>query len=68
MTLPKNKERTTPTVHARNNENYEVYLRVEKGSKELIVYDVGEESLPHPLKKKYIGFGNTTPKEMIQFL
>jgi len=23
---------------------------------------------PRPLKKNYIGFGNTTPKEMIQFL
>ena len=33
-------------VHIWKNENYQLYLGIEEGSKELIVYDVGEESLP----------------------
>ena len=43
------------------------YLGVCEGGKELIVYAVGEDALAG-LKKRYVNFGSTTPRAMIEHL
>ena len=47
--------------------SYNDYLGVEEAGKELILYAVGDDALA-PLKKLYIGFGDTTVLEMIEHL
>ncbi len=47
--------------------SYNNYLGVEEAGKELILYAVGNNSLA-PLKKLYIGFGDSTVLEMIDHL
>jgi hypothetical protein len=48
-------------------ESYNDYLGVEEAGKELILYAVGNNALA-PLKKLYIGFGDSTVLEMINHL
>jgi len=43
------------------------YLSVEEAGKELILYAVGDDAVA-PLKKQYIGFGDTTVLQMIDHL
>ncbi len=47
--------------------SYANYLGVEEAGKELILYAVGEDSLA-PLKKQYIGFGDTMILSMMDHL
>jgi hypothetical protein len=47
--------------------SYNDYLGVEEAGKELILYAVGDDALA-PLKKLYIGFGDSTVLEMINHL
>jgi hypothetical protein len=47
--------------------SYNDYLGVEEAGKELILYAVGNDALA-PLKKLYIGFGDTTVLGMIDHL
>jgi hypothetical protein len=47
--------------------SYNHYLGVEEAGKELILYLVGDDALA-PLKKQYIGFGDTTVLGMIDHL
>ncbi len=47
--------------------NYADYLGVEEAAKELILYAVGNDALA-PLKKQYIGFGDTTILAMLSHL
>ena len=43
--------------HERNNDEYQTYLGIETGTKELIKYVVGDDALA-PLKKLFIKFGD----------
>ena len=54
-------------VHEEKRTTYEIGLGVAEGLKELIVYAAGRDALD-PLKKKYIGFGDTDPHAMLKFL
>jgi hypothetical protein len=47
--------------------SYNDYLGVKEAGKELILYAVGDDALA-PLKKLYIGFGDSTVLEMINHL
>jgi hypothetical protein len=47
--------------------SYANYLGMEKAGKELILYAVGDNALA-PLKKQYIGFGDTTILSMLDHL
>ena len=47
--------------------SYNNYLGIEEAGKELILYVVGDEALS-PLKKLYIGFGDTMVLRMIDHL
>ena len=47
--------------------SYANYLGMEEAGKELILYAVGEDALA-PLKKQYIGFGDTTILSMLDHL
>jgi hypothetical protein len=47
--------------------SYNDYLGVKEAGKELILYAVGDDALA-PLKKQYIGFGDTTVLGMIDHL
>jgi hypothetical protein len=53
--------------HKVKQKSYNDYLSVEEAGKELILYAVGEDAIA-PLKKQYIGFGNTTVLKMIEHL
>ncbi len=46
---------------------YNTYLGAKEAGKELILYDAGDDALA-PLKKLYIGFGDTTLLQMIDHL
>ena len=50
--------------HDRKNDKYQTYLGIETGTKELIKYAVGDNTLT-PLKKQFIEFGDETPQTMI---
>ena len=54
-------------VHNRLNVNSLVYEGVCTGTNDLIIHAVGEDAVA-PLKRRYIGFGDTTPQEMITHL
>jgi hypothetical protein len=45
--------------HKIEQKSYTDYLSVKEAGKELILYAVGDDAVA-PLKKQYIGFGNTT--------
>jgi hypothetical protein len=47
--------------------SYREYLNVEEAGKDFILYAVGDNAVA-PLKKQYIGFGNTTLLAMINHL
>jgi hypothetical protein len=47
--------------------SYNDYLGIKEAGKELILYAVGNDALA-PLKKLYIGFGDSTVLEMINYL
>jgi hypothetical protein len=47
--------------------SYRDYLNVKEAGKELILYAVGNDAVA-PLKKQYIGFGDTTVLAMIDHL
>ncbi len=47
--------------------SYNDYLGIKEAGKELILYVVGNNALP-PLKKLYIGFGDSTVLDMINHL
>ena len=49
------------------NANSLVHEGVCTGTNNLIIYAVGEDAVA-PLKKRYIGFGDTTPQQMIAHL
>jgi len=53
--------------HKIKQKSYRDYLSVEEAGKELILYTVGDDAVA-PLKKQYIGFGNTTVLQMIDHL
>ncbi len=53
--------------HKIKQKSYREYLNVEEAGKELILYVVGNDTVA-PLKKQYIGFGNTTVLTMINHL
>ncbi len=53
--------------HKIEQKSYRDYLSVEEAGKELILYAVGDDVVA-PLKKQYIGFGNTTILQMIDQL
>ena len=53
--------------HKIEQKNYRDYLSIEEAGKELIVYAVGDDAVA-PLKKQYIGFGDTTVLQMIEHL
>jgi hypothetical protein len=53
--------------HKIEQKSYRDYLSVEEGGKELILYAVGDNAVA-PLKKQYIGFGDTTVLQMIDHL
>ena len=53
--------------HKIEQKNYRDYLSIEEAGKELIVYAVGNDAVA-PLKKQYIGFGDTTVLDMIEHL
>ena len=53
--------------HKIKQKSYRDYLSVEEAGKELILYAVGDDAVA-PLKKQYIGFGDTTVLEMIDHL
>jgi hypothetical protein len=54
-------------LHKNKQKSYRDYLNVEEAGKELILYAVGGNAIA-PLKKQYIGFGNTTVLAMINHL
>jgi hypothetical protein len=47
--------------------SYRDYLNLKEAGKELILYAIGDDTVA-PLKKQYIGFGNTTVLAMINHL
>jgi hypothetical protein len=53
--------------HKQLQSNYASYLGVEEAGKELILYAVGDDALA-PLKKQYIGFGDSTILTMLDHL
>ena len=53
--------------HKQLQESYACYLGVEEAGKELILYAVGDDALA-PLKKQYIGFGDSTILTMLDHL
>lgn len=53
--------------HKIKQKSYRDYLSVEEAGKELILYAVGDDAVA-PLKKQYIGFGDTTVLAMIDHL
>ena len=53
--------------HKIKQKSYRDYLSVEEAGKELILYAVGDDAVA-PLKKQYIGFGDTTVLLMIDHL
>jgi hypothetical protein len=53
--------------HRIKQKSYRNYLSVEEAEKELILYAVGDDAVA-PLKKQYIGFGDTTVLKMIDHL
>ena len=50
--------------HKLKNNEYQTYLAIETGTKELIKYAVGDDTLA-PLKKRFIEVGDETPQTMI---
>ena len=54
-------------THNRLNANSLVYEGVCTGTNNLIIYAVGEAAMAH-LKRRYIGFGDTTLQQMITHL
>jgi hypothetical protein len=52
--------------NARSNKSYRDYLSVEEAGKELILYAFGDDAVA-PLKKQYIGFGDTIVLQMIDY-
>jgi len=55
------------TQHKIEQKSYRDYLSVEETGKELILYAVRDDAVA-PLKKQYIGFGDTTVLQMIDHL
>ncbi len=55
------------TQHKIKQKSYRDYLNVEEAGKELILYAFGNDAVS-PLKKQYIGFGNTMVLAMIDHL
>jgi hypothetical protein len=53
--------------HKIKQKSYRDYLSVKEAGKELILYAVGDDAVA-PLKKQYIGFGDTTALQMIDHL
>jgi hypothetical protein len=53
--------------HKIKQKSYRDYLNIKEAGKELILYAVGNNAVA-PLKKQYIGFGNTTVLAMIDHL
>jgi hypothetical protein len=53
--------------HNIKQKSYRDYLSVKEAGKELILYPVGNDAVA-PLKKQYIGFGDTTVLKMIDHL
>ena len=53
--------------HDQNNDDYQTYLGIETGNKEIIKYAVGDDALA-PLKKQFIKFGDEIPQTMIVHL
>ena len=53
--------------HKIEQKSYRDYLSIEEAGKELILYAVGDDAVA-PLKKQYIGFGDTTVLLMIDHL
>jgi hypothetical protein len=53
--------------HKIKQKSYRDYLNVKEAGKELILYAVGNKTVA-PLKKQYIGFGDTTVLGMIDHL
>ncbi len=53
--------------HKIKQKSYRDYLNVKEAGKKLILYAVGDDAVA-PLKKQYIGFGNTTVLAMIDHL
>ena len=53
--------------HKIEQKSYRDYLSVEEAGKELILYTVGDDAVA-PLKKQYIGYGDTTILQMIDHL
>jgi hypothetical protein len=53
--------------HKIKQKSYRDYLNVKEAGKELILYAVGNDAVA-PLKKQYIGFGDTTVLAMIDHL
>ena len=53
--------------HKIEQKSYRDYLSVKEAGKELILYAIGNDAVA-PLKKQYIGFGDTTVLQMINHL
>ena len=53
--------------HKQLQSNYASYLGIQEAGKELILYTVGNDTLA-PLKKQYIGFGDSTILMMLDHL
>jgi hypothetical protein len=53
--------------HKIEQKSYRDYLSIKAAGKELILYAVGNDAVV-PLKKQYIGFGDTTILQMIDHL
>jgi hypothetical protein len=53
--------------HKIKQKKYRDYLNIKEAEKELILYTIGDNAVA-PLKKQYIGFGDTTVLAMINHL
>ncbi len=53
--------------HKIKQKSYRNYLNLKEAAKELILYALGDDAVA-PLKKQYVGFGNTTVLAMIDHL
>ncbi len=53
--------------HRVKQKSYNDYLSIKEAGKELILYAVGKDAIA-PLKRQYIGFGDTTVLKMIEHL
>ncbi len=53
--------------HKIKQKSYSDYLSIEEAGKELILYAIGDDAVA-PLKKLYIGFGDTTVLQIIDHL